>query len=58
MCEIKMTSFQDLKRGEIKDIVKPTANLAGRNCDRLDNADDTKLIILLTSATVRKQEAD
>lgn len=34
------------------------ANLAGRNCDRFDNADDTKLIILLTSATVRQQEAD
>lgn len=53
-----MTSFQDFKREEIKDIVKPMANLAGSNCDRLDNADDTKLIILLTSATVRQQEAD
>lgn len=55
-----MTSFQDLKKGVggIKDTVKPIANLAGRNSDRLDNADDTKLIILLTSATVRQQEAD
>lgn len=47
-----MTSFQDLKE-EKKDIVKPTANLVGRNCDRLDNA---KLIILSNSATVQQQQ--
>lgn len=53
--EIRMTSFQDWKEGKT-DIVKPTANLVGRNCDRLDHADDTKLIILANSATVQHQQ--
>lgn len=45
-----MTSFQDL-REEKKDIVEPTGNLVGSNCDRLDN---TKLVIL--AATVQQQQ--
>lgn len=52
-----MTNKDDFISGfekEKKDIVKPTANLAGRNCDRLDNADDTKLIILLDSVTIQQ----
>lgn len=53
--EIRMTSFQDWKEGKT-DIVKPAANLVGRNCDRLDHADDTKLIIPPNSATVQHQQ--
>lgn len=58
-----MNLFQGEKKKEKKSAglcpqPKPQNSARKKTCDTLDNAEDTKLIILLNSTIIQQQEAD